>query len=59
LQNEKETKEKLADQLANELKNYQENLLPELEKKYQILQTELTDLRNQGQYFHRFFLEFF
>jgi hypothetical protein len=41
LQQEKEASEKQANDLLNQLKQHQENLIPELEKQCQKLKTEL------------------
>ena len=48
LRNEKETSEKHANDVLNELKRHQENVVPELEKQCQTLKSELAELQNRG-----------
>ena len=51
LQQEKDAKEKQANDLLAELKRHQENLLPELEKQCQTLKFELVEFQNRGNTF--------
>jgi uncharacterized protein YPO0396 len=52
LQQEKETIEKRINDVLDELKRHQENIVPELENQCQTLKSELTELQNRGLIFY-------